>query len=109
MENNLNFAKNLCKENKLRWTSHIMMRILQRGISVDDVKEAIAANDLELYYALADKHNIDLINKIIKCCRRQLEWVLSDKKNLFDIAVYFKIKKYEENKLDFRLVHDFYH
>lgn len=28
----------------------------------DDVKEAIAANDLELYYALADKHNIDLIN-----------------------------------------------
>ena len=71
----------------------------------DDVKEAIAANDLELYYALADKHNIDLINKIIKCCRRQLEWVLSDKKNLFDIAVYFKIKKYEENKLDFRPMH----
>ena len=56
------------------------------------VEETIAANDLELYYALADKHNIDLISKVIKCCHQQLEWVLSDKKNLFDITVYFKIK-----------------
>ena len=69
------------------------------------VEETIAANDLELYYALADKHNIDLISKVIKCCHQQLEWVLSDKKNLFDITVYFKIKKYEENKLDFRPMH----
>ena len=60
---------------------------------------------LELYYALADKHNINLISKVIKCCHQQLEWVLSDKKNLFDVTVYFKIKKYEENKLDFRPMH----
>lgn len=70
-----------------------------------NVEETIAANDLELYYALADKHNIDLISKVIKCCHQQLEWVLSDKKNLFDVTVYFKIKKYEENKLDFRPMH----
>ena len=31
----------------------------------DSGKETIAANDLELYYALADKHNIDLISKVI--------------------------------------------
>ena len=70
-----------------------------------NVEETIAANDLELYYALADKHNIDLISKVIKCCHQKLEWVLSDKKNLFDVTVYFKIKKYEENKLDFRPMH----
>lgn len=70
-----------------------------------DVKETIATNDLELYYALADKHDIDLISKVIKCCHQRLEWVLSDKKNMFDITVYFKIKKYEEKKLDFRPMH----
>ena len=31
----------------------------------------IAANDLELYYALADKHNVDLIEKVILCCRQK--------------------------------------
>ena len=36
------------------------------------VEETIAANDLELYYALADKHNIDLISKVIKCCHQKL-------------------------------------
>ncbi len=71
----------------------------------DNRKETIATNDLELYYALADKHNIDLISRVIKCCLQRLDWVLSDKKNLFDVKVYFKIKKYEENKLDFRPMH----
>lgn len=70
-----------------------------------EVKETIATNDLELYYALADKHDIDLISKVIKCCHQRLEWVLPDKKNMFDITVYFKIKKYEEKKLDFRPMH----
>ena len=46
MENNLKLAKNLCRQNKLRWTSHIMMRILQRGISIDDVKKAICNGEI---------------------------------------------------------------
>ena len=46
MENNLEVAKKLCEQNKLRWTAHIMMRILQRGISVDDVKEAISTGEI---------------------------------------------------------------
>lgn len=41
MENNLEFVQNLCAQNKLRRTAHIMTEILQRGISVDDVKKAI--------------------------------------------------------------------
>lgn len=73
-------------------------------VCIEDVKETIAANDLELYYALADKHDVDLISKVIKCCRERMKRVLSDKNNLFDVTVYFKIKKYE-NKLDFRPIH----
>ena len=46
MENNLEVAKKLCEQNKLRWTAHIMMKILQRGISVDDVKEAISTGEI---------------------------------------------------------------
>ena len=35
------------------------------------VCEFIAANDLELYYALADKHNVELIEKVIELCQRK--------------------------------------
>ena len=70
-----------------------------------EVERIIADNDLELYYALADKHNIDLITMVIKCCQQQLKWVLTDKNNLFDVTVYFKIKNYDEKKLNFRPMH----
>lgn len=73
----------------------------------DNVKETIASNDLELYYALADKYNIELISKVIKCCRQKLQWVFENKENLFDVSVYFKIKNYDAatNKLSFRPMH----
>ncbi len=72
-----------------------------------EIEETIAANDIELYYALADKHNVELISKVIKCCQQKLKWVLEDKKNLFDVTVYFKIKNYEadKKKLNFRPMH----
>lgn len=70
-------------------------------------KEAIAASDLELYYALADKHNVELIEKVIACCRLQLEWLFAAKENLFEINVYFKLKNYDadEKHLNFRPLH----
>ena len=33
--------KSLCQQGKVEWTSHVQQRILQRGISRQDVKEAI--------------------------------------------------------------------
>lgn len=72
-----------------------------------DREEIFAANDLELYYALADKYNVELISKVIKCCQQKLKWVFEDKENLFDAKVYFKIKNYdtETKKLNFRPMH----
>ena len=71
------------------------------------VREPIAANDLELYNALADKHNTELIEKVIEICQRQLKWVFAEKEHLFDVTVFFKLKKYDqdEKKLNFRPMH----
>lgn len=71
------------------------------------VTGTIAANDLELYYALADKHNMGLIEKVIACCRQRLNWVFVEKDNLFGAKVFFKLKNYdpEAKKLSFRPMH----
>lgn len=76
-------------------------------LSDDDgaVRGTIASNDLELYFALADKHNVELIESVIECCKQRLNWVFADKKNLFDTKVYFKLKNYDDQKLKFRPMH----
>lgn len=68
-------------------------------------KEIIANNDLELYYALTDKHNVDFIEKVISICEKRLIWVFSCKENLFSINVYFKLKNYDDDVLKFRPIH----
>lgn len=67
--------------------------------------EPIAANDLELYFALADKHNVELIEEVIGFCQQKLKWVFAEKDHLFDATVYFKLKNYDEGKLKFRPMH----
>lgn len=68
-------------------------------------RESIAANDLELFYALADKHNIELIEKVIDCCQQRMKWLFAEKEHLFDATVYFKLKSFDEGKLMFRPMH----
>ena len=67
--------------------------------------DPIASNDLELYYALADKYNVELIEKVINCCQNKLNWLFADKERLFDATVYFKLKNYDDGKLKFRPMH----
>ena len=69
------------------------------------VSDSIASNDLELFYALADMHNVELIEKVIECCQQKMKWLFADKEHLFDAAVYFKLKNYDEGKLKFRPMH----
>lgn len=38
---NIDKIKLLVKEEKIRWTNHIMIRLLQRNISQDDIIKAI--------------------------------------------------------------------
>ena len=70
-------------------------------------KGLLDAEDLELYWALADKHNVELIEDVITSCQRKLIWIFADKANLFEAKVFFKLKNYDpdENKLNFRPMH----
>lgn len=70
-------------------------------------KGLLDADDLELYYALSDKHNVELIENVIESCQHKLKWIFEDKDNLFEAKVYFKLKNYdsEEQKLNFRPMH----
>ena len=38
--------KSLCQQGKVEWTNHVQQRILQRGISRKDVKEAIIHGEI---------------------------------------------------------------
>jgi len=69
------------------------------------VKEVIAKNDLELYYALSDKHNVVLMEKVIGLCTKRLRRLFADKNDLFTIKVYFKLKSYDNEELKFRPMH----
>lgn len=69
------------------------------------VIDVVAKNDLELYYALADKHNVELIEKIINICQQKLQWIFSANENLFEAKVYFKLKNYDDEVLKFRPLH----
>ena len=63
-----------------------------------------AISDLELYSALYDKHNVLLIERVIRNCRQRLEKILFDKNELFSAKVYFRFKDYDE-ELKFRPIH----
>lgn len=67
--------------------------------------ETIAVNDLELYYRLSDKYNIPFIEQVVEICEKRLSSILSEKDELFDITVYFRLKNYEDGKLSYRPLH----
>lgn len=61
-------------------------------------KGLLDKEDLELYTALHDKFNFNKIKGVIKKCQKRLHSILSNNKELFDVQVYFKIKKFEKGK-----------
>jgi len=71
------------------------------------VIELLAKNDLELYYALSDKHNMVLVEKVIGLCSERLKNLFANQNDLFTIKVFFKLKSYDEEKgeLKFRPLH----
>lgn len=37
----IKIIKMLCEKNAIRWTNHILIRLLQRGISIKDIKHGL--------------------------------------------------------------------
>ena len=74
-------------------------------------KGLLDKKDLELFSILHDKFNFNKINHVIKKCQKKLISILSDPKKLFDVKIYFKIKKFEkgetsqDNHIKYRPLH----
>lgn len=71
-------------------------------------KGLLHTEDLELYVKLCDKYNFDYISKvIIPTCQKKLHLILSNPEELFEIQVYFKLKKWDinEKKIKYRPIH----
>ena len=46
MELTIDVLRKLCIHGRVRWTEHVLIRLLQRGISRDDVKAAIQSGTI---------------------------------------------------------------
>lgn len=74
-------------------------------------KGLLSNGDVELYIRLHDKYDKDCITKVIDDCKATIERLLDNQDVLFDVSVYFKIKKWEEGKdgqpgsIKFRPIH----
>lgn len=68
-------------------------------------KGLLSKSDLELYYRLQDKYDSNIMNPIIKECEEKLISILQDDDELFEIEVFFKMKKYKDSKVTYRPVH----
>jgi len=72
-------------------------------------RDLLGQRDSELFLKLRDKYDFGgNIGKIVEQCQDKLTRILEDKKELFEIAVYFKIKKlssYEPRKVEYRPLH----
>jgi hypothetical protein len=73
--------------------------VFEKGILSDD--------DLALYGELSDKFNFTVIDKIIESCKNRLKLILENRNELFEIQVFFKIKKWDEksHSIKYRPIH----
>lgn len=68
-------------------------------------KGLLSKDDLELYYKLQDKYDFCTIDDVIEKCKNKLEKILLKDDELFEIEVFFKMKKYKDNKVSYRPIH----
>lgn len=69
-------------------------------------KELLSDQDIVLYSKLADKYDTETINCTIWKCRKKLIYAIKDDDFFFDIDIYFKPKKLDDDgKEDFRPMH----
>lgn len=67
-------------------------------------KNLLSKSDLEIYFRLTDKYDKDFIAQTIAICQKKLIQILTTDQ-LFDIQVYFKLKKYEDSEVTYRPIH----
>lgn len=67
-------------------------------------KGLLHEDDLKMYVRLGDKYDFEYIKDVITECRQKLESMLTNEDLFFEIKVYFKIKKWddENDKIKYR-------
>ena len=70
-------------------------------------KGLLSKEDLKTYVRLADKYDFEYINDYIEKCRERIDEIVEDESKLFNVQVYFWIKKWddEKEKTIFRPIH----
>lgn len=68
-------------------------------------KELLSKEDLDLLYKLNDVFNKEIIRETISNVHTRIKEILDNESAYFDVLVYFKPKKYENNKTTFRPLH----
>lgn len=68
-------------------------------------KGLLSEADLELLNKLSDKFDFTTISKVISDCKNLLEDILDDNSKLFDVQVFFKIKKDDNGSVVYRPIH----
>lgn len=58
----------------------------------------LSDQDLELYYTLSDKFNWGIISNIIEKCSERLKKIIKDKDELFEVKVYYSLKKFDKDE-----------
>lgn len=83
---NINTIKKMVKDNKIRWTNHIIMRLFQRNINQRDIENAILNGEIiEEYendypYPSCLVYGVNLNNEVIHivCGLNDIElWIIS--------------------------------
>lgn len=68
-------------------------------------KNLLSEEDIKLYYKLTDKYNFNKITEFIGECKSELNNILEDKNKLFNVQVYFKLKKLDNDDIEYRPIH----
>ncbi len=50
-ELNIDKIKSLCNEGKMQWTNHVVIRLLKRRISQEDIEKVLMQGEIIEYYA----------------------------------------------------------
>jgi len=88
-ELNIDNIGRLVQENKLRWTRHITIRLLQRNISQSDVKECLQNGEIIELYEDSYPYPSCLVYGIIKDNKILHTVVGYDGDNLWIITAYY--------------------
>ena len=67
--------------------------------------QLLSAEDLRIYTQLSDKFAFGgIIKDVISECQKLITTIL-DKDDLFEVSVFFKLKKFDEDKIEYRPLH----